>query len=81
MQIRVRKRFTELQAMDKADAGGGTPWYVINAAQSMEKVQEDIQQVVQDTLCNVANGAPLRKLWLEGELYEVPEPADNENES
>jgi hypothetical protein len=64
MQVRVRQRFAELQALDEVDLVNGTPWYVIDAAQSVDKVHLDIQQVVQTTISNVNDGAPLRKLWL-----------------
>ncbi len=63
MQIRVRRRFEQLQAQDEADSVNGTPWYVIDAAQSVDKVHLDLQQVVQTTMTKVNNGAPLRKLW------------------
>mmetsp|Transcript_1758 Transcript_1758/g.2708 ORF Transcript_1758/g.2708 Transcript_1758/m.2708 type:complete len:269 (-) Transcript_1758:643-1449(-) len=71
MQIRVRKRFADLQALE--DSVNGTPWYMINAQQSAERVHSDIQQVVQTTIDQVNSGAPLRKLWLEGTHYELPD--------
>lgn len=63
MQIRVRRRFEQLQAQDEANLVNGTPWYVIDAAQTVDKVHLDIQQIVQTTMTQVNNGTPLRKLW------------------
>ena len=69
MQIRVRQRFHELQEMDKR-----IPWHVVNAAQSVEKVQEDILRIVTDTVKDVHNNdKPLEKLWTDGE-YALTEP-------
>jgi hypothetical protein len=63
--MRVRQRFAELQAMDEKDQT--VPWHVINAAQSIEQVQLEINQIVHDTMKRVAEGAPLRKMFQEGE--------------
>jgi dTMP kinase len=62
MQQRVRQRFRELQAMDEVD--GQVPWYVVNAAQSIEEVQQEINQIVESTIDKVnAEEKPLGLLW------------------
>lgn len=61
MQVRVRERFDELQNMDQRD--GRIPWKIIDAAQSVEDVEKDIEDVVQETVELVENGKPLEKLW------------------
>jgi dTMP kinase len=71
LQQRVRKRFEELQAMDEAEKR--IPWHIVNAAQSVEEVQADINKIVESTLQNVNNGAPLYKMFQEG-VYQLPEP-------
>jgi thymidylate kinase len=62
MQLRVRQRFRELQALDE----GRIPWKIVNAAQSMDQVEEEIFQIVQDVLETVrkegTEGKPLQKL-------------------
>lgn len=63
LQLRVRKRFDELR---EADAGS-INWHMIDAAQSMEDVQKDINAAVMKTLDQVKAGKPLGKLWMEGE--------------
>ena len=65
MQARVRQQFSELQAMD--EAVGRVPWTVIDAAQTIEQVEADIQKVVEATLKGIANGKKLSKMWEEGE--------------
>ena len=62
MQQRVRKRFSELQAMDERD--GQVPWYVVNAAQTVEEVQKEINEIVEKTVERVnAEDQPLGLLW------------------
>jgi len=64
MQMRVKQIFKDLQMIDEQDASFvGTPWYIINAAQSVEDVQSEINVVVEKTLTEVSNGAPLRSMW------------------
>eukprot|EP00536_Pseudo-nitzschia_multiseries_P002633 jgi/Psemu1/251860/estExt_Genewise1Plus.C_350097 len=48
MQQRVRQRFSELQGMDEAD--GQIPWYIVDAAQSIEDVQQEINSIVESTV-------------------------------
>lgn len=48
MQQRVRKRFSELQEMDERD--GQIPWFIVDAAQSIEDVQKDINTIVENTV-------------------------------
>mmetsp|Transcript_6665 Transcript_6665/g.9412 ORF Transcript_6665/g.9412 Transcript_6665/m.9412 type:complete len:254 (+) Transcript_6665:97-858(+) len=65
MQIRVRERFDELKNIDEVE--GRVPWHIVNAAQSIEDVQNDINKIVEKTLKNVAQGKPLRNMWKDGE--------------
>ncbi len=70
MQIRVRQRFAELQAIDEKQ--GRVPWHVVDAAQSIEEVKEQIAKIVTDTIDRVqSESAPLRRMWGEGD-YELP---------
>lgn len=62
MQVRVRRRFAELEKLDQ----GRVPWARIDAAQSVEQVHEDIWRVVQATLEDVAKGKPLARMWQDG---------------
>jgi hypothetical protein len=52
MQTRVRQRFTELQRQDEqeADKQRQVPWHIVNAARSIEQVQEEINEIVLSTL-------------------------------
>jgi LAS superfamily LD-carboxypeptidase LdcB len=62
MQQRVRQRFSQLQAMDERD--GQVPWYVVNAAQSIEEVQKEIKSIVEKTVERVnSEERPLGILW------------------
>lgn len=61
MQMRVKERFSELRNMDDR-----VPWHVVNAAQTVEKVQADILAIVEDTVLQVYNDKPLYKLWTDG---------------
>ncbi|GKY91487.1 hypothetical protein MPSEU_000120900 [Mayamaea pseudoterrestris] len=78
MQLRVRKRFHELQNMDApatdsvADNSTSIPWYTIAAAQSMDQVEEEIYKAVQTTLSEVQQGKPLGKMWEHG-AYDLNE--------
>jgi hypothetical protein len=66
MQIRVRERFSQLQSMDDDDdTGKGLPkWYIVNAAQSIENVQKDINAIVEKTIDKVnTDERPLGMLW------------------
>ena len=51
LQTRVRQKFAELQAKDEQD--GRVPWYIVNAAQSIEDVESDIQRIIQQTLARI----------------------------
>lgn len=72
LQIRVRQRFAELQALDEAN--GSVPWHIIDASKTIEEVQADIWSVVESTLKRVENGLPLYKMWEDGE-YGFPAPS------
>ncbi|GKY91482.1 hypothetical protein MPSEU_000120500 [Mayamaea pseudoterrestris] len=79
MQMRVRKRFHELQHMDAPATDSATdstssniPWYTVAAAQSMDQVEEEIYKAVQTTLSEVQQGKPLGKMWEHG-AYDLNE--------
>lgn len=76
--MRVRKRFAELQAMDEEE--NCVPWHIVDAAQSVEALQSDINKVVDETISRVADGAPLRKMFADGE-YLLPQPDCFEDEN
>jgi len=62
MQQRVRKRFSQLQEMDESD--GQIPWYVVNAAQTIEDVQKEINNIVEKTVERVnREEVPVGLLW------------------
>jgi hypothetical protein len=69
MQTRVRQRFSQLQAHDERD--GNVPWYIVNAAQSIDEVQGDINKIVEETIRHVTTTTtsttkgekPLGLLW------------------
>mmetsp|Transcript_21834 Transcript_21834/g.51513 ORF Transcript_21834/g.51513 Transcript_21834/m.51513 type:complete len:277 (+) Transcript_21834:107-937(+) len=62
MQIRVREKFRQLQAVDEEQ--GNVPWYVVNAAQSIEDVQKEINAIVDKTVHDVqTTNKPLGQLW------------------
>jgi hypothetical protein len=63
MQTRVRQRFAELQRQDEQQ--GHVPWHIVNAARSIEQVQEEINEIVQSTLDRIEQqGEPgLKRMW------------------
>lgn len=62
MQKQVRKQFDTLQKEDEAE--GKVPWYIVNAAQTIEEVQGDINKIVESTISNVQDKKkPIGKLW------------------
>lgn len=67
LQLRVRNRFEELK---EADTGSTINWHIVDAAQSMEDVQRDINIAVLKTINQVKAGKPLGKLWVEG-VYDL----------
>jgi len=70
LQIRVRKRFAELQSID--EKRGRVPWHVVDAKQSIEDVEKELASIVKDTVERVErDGAPVSRMWGEGE-YELP---------
>jgi len=81
MQVRVRKRFGELQKLDEGRYG--VPWRVVDAARTVEEVQADIWGVVEETLTSVEaaepGGKPLRRMWDDGniDLTELEEEKEN----
>lgn len=73
LQLRVRQRFNELQEADD----GKIPWHMIDAAQSMEAVTEDIVKAVNKVLEDVSQGKPLQKLWSDGVIELSGEKGDD----
>lgn len=79
LQIRVRKRFAELQALDEKD--GRVPWHVVDASQSIEDVTDELVRIVNETLERVdRESSPLKRMWEEGE-YELPDLKATEQSS
>lgn len=60
MQTRVRERFSELQLQD--EQSGQVAWHVVNAARSIEEVQEEINAIVEKTIETI-EGDTLPRLW------------------
>ena len=78
LQMRVRKRFAELQAIDEKQ--GRVPWHIVDASQSIEEVKEKLALIVTNTIERVqGKSAPLCRMWGEGE-YELPTPKQAETE-
>ncbi len=75
LQLKVRKRFRELQDQDAKDQT--VPWHVVNAAQSIDEVQGDINKIVEETLAQVSNGMPLHTMFQQGE-YLLPVPTQKD---
>lgn len=72
LQIRVRRRFAELQAADEVGGGvGGVPWYIVDASGTVEEVQRDINVIATKTLKRVEEGKPLFRMFEDGE-YVLP---------
>lgn len=73
LQMRVRQRFAELQLMDEKDKI--VPWHIVNAAQSIDEVQADINRIVEETIQRVSEeGQPLNKMFQPGD-YMLPTPS------
>merc|ERR1711957_527743 len=69
LQIRVRKRFGELQSIDEKE--GRVPWHVVDASQSIEDVATKIASIATEVLERIQAGpSPLRRMWGEGE-YDI----------
>jgi dTMP kinase len=74
-QTAVRQQFTKLQnylpehtkerssSTSSAAAAASVPWHVVNAAQSMEQVEQDIWSIVEPMLPAVAQ-QPIGQLWV-----------------
>ena len=71
LQVRVRQRFAELRRMDEERGAAGVPWHVVDASRTMDEVTADIVAVVDATMKRVEEGAPLRRMFAEGE-YQLP---------
>ena len=63
LQERVRDRFSQLRHHDARD--GIVPWHVVNANQTMDQVQDDINTIVQRVLDDLddAPDTPVHSLW------------------
>ena len=74
LQMRVRKRFAELQALDERQ--GRIPWHVVDASQSIDDVTKELVTIVNETVEKVGQEtSPLRRMWDEGE-YELPKTGE-----
>ncbi|GAX21444.1 dTMP kinase [Fistulifera solaris] len=71
MQQRVRQRFQELSQLDD-----GVQWKFVNAAQTMDQVEDDIWSIAQQTLEQVQ--PEVRQLWQSGD-YELRETSNDDN--
>jgi len=54
---------------------GGVTWHVVDASKTVTEVQNDVKKIAEDVLEKVRNGAPLLKLFEDGE-YKLPQPLD-----
>ena len=65
LQLRVRQRFAQLQAQDERLQT--VPWHVVNAAQTIQEVQEEINTIVLKTVESVQQeqqqGKPMPTMW------------------
>lgn len=61
--MRVRQRFAQLQAQDERLQT--VPWHVVNAAQTIQEVQEEINKIVLHTVTSVQKeqGKPMATMW------------------
>jgi len=76
LQIRVRQRFLDLQWVDEEEKN--FPWHIVDAAQSIDEVQADINKIVEDTIKRVSEEElPLSKMFQPGE-YLLPTPSESE---
>ena len=64
LQLRVRKRFQQLQQLD--EQWKRVPWHIVDASQNIDQVQEDINKIVDHTLKQVSQGKPLERMFEEG---------------
>ena len=58
-QRTVRLRFQQLMEAE----GSKVPWVVVDAARTIEQVEEDVQTQANIVLGKVSSGAPLGTLW------------------
>lgn len=57
-------------------------WHIVDAANSIEKVQSDINEIVTEIMKEVEDGKPLFKMFEEGEyILPSPSPKDEGDES
>jgi hypothetical protein len=64
MQLRVRDRFAQLQAIDEKH--GLVPWYIIDASQPILEVENNIWTIVDEIGKRVSQGKVVNKMWQEG---------------
>ena len=68
----MRERFAELQAKDEEHKR--VPWHIVDASNSVEEVQKDINAIVERTLEKVQKGSPLYQMFQDGEYtLSIPE--------
>ena len=64
LQLLVRQRFAQLQAQDERLQT--VPWHVVNAAQTIQEVQQEINAIVLQTVESVKQqqeGTPMPTMW------------------
>lgn len=71
-QIKVRQQFSKLQSIDEKE--GTVPWYIVDASQTIEEVQKEINQIVENTMEKVSSGAPVARMFGDGN-YKLPDPS------
>lgn len=74
MQIRVRERFGALQKMDE----GRVPWKFVNAAQTVEQVENEIWEIVHNVV-DTCGDKPVQTMWQEG-TYDLLKTGSDEPE-
>ena len=76
-QKRVRQQFSELQEEDESQKR--IPWFIVDASQSIEDVQGNINEIVAKTLKLVNEGSCLKRMWEDGD-YDLPNPSNIKSE-
>jgi len=76
MQLKVRKNFMELRKLDEDKV----QWSVVDAAQTMDQVEEDIWKITQGMLERVNKNPMLKKMWQDGE-YNLQKTAEENKEN
>jgi hypothetical protein len=67
--MRVRDRFSELQALDLKNKK--VDWHIVDASKTIEEVQSDINEIALKIIQKVNDGKALSKMFDDGE-YSLP---------